>query len=298
MSLTEIIIAAAIALLLILTAPTILERIRAITLKLRSKHSKRKIKEQISLLVPFRADDEIRAINWELLKNYWEIELPEAELIVETDRNTPFCKTAAVNRAFRKSRGDIVVILDADCLIDPEVIRQTARNIRQARREGYPLWYIPYRQFYRLVDEATEGVRLLLAADEWVEDTNIIFRDYLGNPPKQDMWEHEKTQSSAHWFGALIQIMPREAFEAAGGMDENFIGWGGEDVSFMHAVDTMYGKHRTYNSPVYHLWHPTINSSWGMRLWKGQKTNNGKLAAAYDSARGDRARMKKLIGNI
>jgi predicted glycosyltransferase involved in capsule biosynthesis len=66
----------------------------------------------------------------------------------------------------------------------------------------------------------------------------------------------------AHHYGALILIMPRAAFEAAGGMDERFRGWGAEDVSFVHAVDTLYGRHRTLDASAHHLFHQTLGQGW------------------------------------
>ena len=105
--------------------------------------------EKITLLVPFRADNPYRAKVWQWLIRYWEHELPEAELIVCTDDRRPFCKTTALNRGFEKAKGDIIVLLDADCYIRGQVIRDCAGKIRSSRRRDIPLWYVPYRRFYR-----------------------------------------------------------------------------------------------------------------------------------------------------
>ena len=102
----------------------------------------------------------------------------------------------------------------------------------------------------------------------------------------------------AHWFGALIQVMPREAFEVVGGMDERFDGgWGGEDVSFLHALDTLYGKHKTMPNGVIHLWHPSIGSSIRDRQWAGQGGSdaNSVICQRYGSAAGDVAKMRELV---
>ena len=120
----------------------------------------------------------------------------------------------------------------------------------------------------------------------------------FGDPPEDWQFHPYHNTSSGHWWGALIQIMPREAFELVGGMDERFRGWGGEDVSFMRALDTLYGKHRTFNGPVYHLWHPTIPGLWkGTRQWEGQDgpEMNDWLAYRYDQAVGDPERMRKVL---
>jgi len=245
-------------------------------------------KELISLIVPFRADYPERARNWAWLRSYYEHALPEAEIIVGSNTEVPFRKTAAVNDAFSRAKGDVIVVLDADCYISADVIRSCAAQIRVARSERRKLWFIPYRRFYRLTEAASEQ---LLASD--TEDP-VVF----GDPPKP--WEFTVPQgvSFGHWYGALIQIMPREAFVAAGGMDKRFQGWGGEDVSFMHAVDTLYGRHKTFNGPVYHIHHPTIKGAWAQtRQWVGQAQPemNDWLSDRYIRAVGDRARMNELV---
>lgn len=249
---------------------------------------RRRHAERISLLIPFRTDHAERERNWSWLKEYWENELPEAEVIIGTDENTPFCKTHAVNDAFRKATGDVIVILDADCYISAESIREAARHIRHARRHGKKLWFIPYRRFYRLTESAS--LRLL---DSDPADP-VTFND---PPPKHDLDTHGGV-SFGHWYGALIQVMPREAFIEAGGMDERFRGWGGEDISFMHAVDTLYGRHKTINGAVYHVHHPTIKGKWlATRQWEGQDgpEMNDWLSTMYESVMGDKAGMRQLV---
>lgn len=243
--------------------------------------------EGISLLVPFRTDHAERERNWRWLKKYWEHELPLAELIEGTNEDTPFCKTSAVNRAFEKSHGDVIVILDADCYISGEVILEAARRIREARLRNRPLWFIPYRRFYRL----TELSSLILL--DTPPDNPLRFRD----PPPPGSVETPASKSYGHWYGALIQAMPREAFILVGGMDERFRGWGGEDISMMYKVDTLYGRHKTLNVPTFHIHHPTIPGHWKQsRQWEGQAKPemNDWLSWHYQQANGDSVKMRQL----
>ena len=246
--------------------------------------------EKISLLVPFRTDHAERERNWRWLARYWRAELPGAEIVVGSDHGIPFCKTHAVNEAFRRSTGDVVVILDADCYMSGETIQECARQIRDARLRGHHLWFIPYRRFYRLTELSS---RLLLDTDP---ASPLRFGD--PPPPGADDPPSPGAQSVGHRYGALIQVMPREAFIRAGGMDERFRGWGGEDSSFMHAVDTLYGRHKTVNGPVYHVHHPTIRGKWAAtRQWEGQDRPemNDPISSKYEAALGDQAKMRRLI---
>ena len=53
--------------------------------------------------------------------------------------------------------------------------------------------------------------------------------------------------------GASLAIT-KKAFSAIGGMDEDFVGWGGEDVDFWNRAQTLRVHNATY-LPFLHLWH-------------------------------------------
>lgn len=251
----------------------------------------------LSLLVPFRANPgdpgyRERVRNFEWVKAYWEEQLPLAEFIHGHDESVPYSKTRAVNDAWHRATGDVFVILDADAYLHPEVIEHAAHEIRVARREGRNLWYVPYRRFYRLDHEISEMITH--------SDPGNPLR--LPDPPPRRYVESVQTYSGqsdfrAHWYGALIQVMPREAFELAGGMDERFAGWGSEDVAFMRAVDTLYGPHKSLNRNVCHLYHPRMGKDVTDRKWAGQASANSNwpLSKQYLEARGDPAKMRKLV---
>ena len=73
-------------------------------------------------------------------------------------------------------------------------------------------------------------------------------------------------RSYGHRYGAMITILPREALDTLGCFDERFKGWGGEDIAFLRALDTLFGKHKTIDDDVMHLWHPVIGLTWHVRF--------------------------------
>ena len=250
----------------------------------------------ISLLVPFHSssDNDQRVVNWRWLREYWEAHLPGAELVIGDDTDVPFSKAVAMNRAAAQAKGDIFVLLDADCYVSPEVIVNCAGEIREARNEGHRLWFVPYRMFYRLTKESSN--RVLISSPK-----NPL---QFSTPPHETEVLDTASSQIGHWYGAMLQIMPREAFETVGGMDPRFRGWGGEDHAFMRAVDTLYWKHKATNNQVLHIWHPMISPegvqewvSWRDRMWVGQTSSgdNDALSGRYYGAHRDVARMRKLV---
>jgi hypothetical protein len=244
---------------------------------------------QISFLVPFRPDDSSphRTRVWRWLREYWSWELPDAEIVIGRSSGKAFSKTEAVNDAAKRARGRTFVILDSDTYIRGSIIRHCANEIDEAIRKGHRLWFIPYRHLYRLNEETTERVL----------NSNPRHPLRFTSPPDDDEVLSTQGSSHGHRFGAMIQIMPREAFEHVGCMDPRFKGWGGEDIAFVRAVDTLYGKHKTTENDVVHLWHASVDVTPTIRMWQGQKSpgHNNNLAARYNQATGDRARMRRLV---
>lgn len=248
----------------------------------------------LSLLVPYRDDLEAgRSDNWAWLRQYWEHALPEAEIITGDAPGEPFSKTCAVNAAFKQSGGDVLVMIDADCYIAADVVLKCAAEIRKGRERvpREPVWFIPYRHFYRLTCDAS----LILIASDPADPFPF------SSPPDSVDVGPRSGNDFGHWFGALIQIFPREAFELVHGMDARFRGWGGEDVAFVLTLDTLFGVHRLCSNQVLTLWH-SVQSKPGtnpnlLRLWDGQEDprHNWTVAGRYRKALRDPEEMRSII---
>jgi hypothetical protein len=242
----------------------------------------------ISLLIPFRDDDGTRTPAYEWLLKYWAAHLPEAQIVTGTSVSTPFSKTQAFNDARSRATGDIIALIDADCYLDSQVLVQCAKNIRRDRMLGKRLWYIPYRHFYRLNERTTAHILASNPASPVIIPSPPSAAD-IDNTPEQ--------ASHGHWWGAMVQVMPVQAFDLVGGTDPRFTGWGGEDVAFMRALDTLWCKHRTTPNQVLHLWHHAIQAEHKLKVWHGQDSghSNDALAWRYYAAFGDPRRMRRLV---
>lgn len=247
-------------------------------------------KHKISLLIPFSMEDRhsIRTVAFRWLLEYWKYELPDAEVIVGHSRGKIFCKGEALNNAARKANGDVLVIIDADTYIEGSVITQCADRILEELDNH--LWFVPYRHLYRLNKDIT----------------NLIVHSNPANPlriptppPPEYLDDNGNKSSYGHRYGAMIMIIPRQALEVLGCFDERFKGWGGEDIAFLRALDTLYGKHKTTDNDVLHLWHPFLGKDYMTRRWEGQRKGfgqaNQKLAQRYHKATGNPAQMRALV---
>ncbi len=257
--------------------PPIYDRVRPIR---RGHHP------QISLLVPFRNDMEERVRIWHWLRKYWKHHLPHAEIIQGHYTGYPFSKAAAVNHAAKHARGRIFVIVDADTYLDSDIVQYCADQIDNAVGAGDRKWFIPYRSLYRLRRRRTE--KLIKSDPEF---------DYqIPHPPPPGWVEPGNSSDYGHPYGALIQIVPREAFKLVHGFDPRFCGWGSEDSSFLRAVDTLYCQHENTQNDVIHLWHVRPGVDWKSRRWVGQSIQqNSRLAQRYANATGEPSFMRGLV---
>lgn len=243
-------------------------------------------KPKISLLIPFSSKDPIRKKHFKWLLKYWKHELPDAEIIIGHSKSEIFCKGEALNDAVRKSTGKVLVVLDADAYISGKVIERCANRIFEDINNH--LWYVPYRRLYRLNKYITEKII----------NSNPRHPYRLPLPINPDYIENKgHSEKYGNRYGAMLIILPREAYNTIGRFDERFKGWGGEDIALLRTLDTLYGKHKTVNTDIFHLWHPMLGDTLVSRRWEGQDKGsiNAKLTRKYYNATRNPSEMKKLI---
>lgn len=181
----------------------------------------------VSILLPWRTDHGHRERLWTYLRPLWEA-LP-VELCVADDGGedgAPFSYAAGANRAAATATGDVLITWGADQL--PSLLAATAAA-EEARRHG---WSMVYRRTGYYSPFHTEAI--------------------LGgaNP---DHLPLEQTES--HCTGLIA--VHRDVWDAIGGMDERFHGWGYEDAALRDRLARGHGPQRPAPSAMLRcLWHP------------------------------------------
>ena len=228
-------------------------------------------KPEISILIPFRdTGDRIDQLNW--LQERWSKLFPEAEVIIESDDGQdPFSKTIAVNRAFKKASSDIIAIVDADVWLDPKILKDSAEAIRS----GKSVWVRPCETVYRLDKDFTMNL--------------ISFSPDTAFP----LVKEENCERITGTVG-LVCVFSREQFEAVGGMDERFRGWGWEDTVWNITLDGIFGKADLWPHIVYHLWHPRGRDEKGNAIWPGQTKRNVEIGRVYSQNKNNKKVLLKL----
>lgn len=235
---------------------------------------------KVSFLIPFRDVDGTRTPAKEWILARWRHFYPDAEFVIEPDDGQdPFCKSMAVNRAAAKATGDVLVILDADTWVSTEAMQEGFNLLRG----GVCAWFIPARRSLRLTESFS---RWLLSMDPTGDLPRIV--------------NNRQVVEQAGGVVGFCHIVPRAAFEAVGGMDERFRGWGGEDSCFVRSLDVVVGRHRVASRyPLISLWHARPRAFRG-RVWEGQTEAHGalrrELGRRYMSVGYSRERMLALLG--
>lgn len=212
---------------------------------------------RFAVAIPYRPNGQSeRQRNFEYVYDYFA---SRSYPVLDTDSgHERFNRSASRNAAVRALRGwDAVAICDAD-FVPPLDALEAA--LEAASRDG---------GLHQPFDNA-----LYLTADETDR--------YLAGGELPARWGGDLT-------GGCFVISPEAWFEA-GGMDERFEGWGGEDDAFRIAAETLLGPRRHHEGTMPHLWHPS-SAAFGSAAHRG----NLALLRRYTQAANDREAMRALI---
>lgn len=186
---------------------------------------------RVVVLVPYRAGGGHRDRLWRHLRdNYWA--LTTYPLFVGgDDADGPFNRSAAINAAAAAAGDwDAAVIADSDTWVPQD---RLAEAVRVALDTG------------RLVSALT-GVAELDAR---------FTADILSGSMTMPGVGLERVRSGELDTQSSMLVVPRPLWDAIGGFDERFCGWGGEDNAFWRAATILGGAPHRIPGYAYHLWH-------------------------------------------
>jgi hypothetical protein len=179
------------------------------------------------ILVPRRADGGRRDALWEFTWKHWEV--LGWPIVDGHHEEGPFNASAARNAAARLAgEWDVAVFVDADTImLDHEPVR---RAVKLAAQSGQ--FVRPYQRYW-MTDE--NGAGSLMTTRQRPASGVRLLRG-----------------TDAH---GGVNVVPRRLWDALGGYDERFRGWGSEDAAFELAARVL-GGFQQLPGEVFHLWHP------------------------------------------
>jgi hypothetical protein len=226
----------------------------------------------VDLIIPFSFDDDERDAARLFVCAHYALRHPGLNVVFGVDPlnvrgdYAEWSKGRAVANGVSRSRNPILVVADADVIVPPEGLGYSIIAVMHGAA-----WSMPHGTVYRLSRRGTSAV---YAAGELPAVPNIKYA--------------ERTHPGPHGGGMVV--LTRAAYEATG-IDPRFIGFGGDDISFARALDTLVGKCERFDFPMTHLFHERTPRRHGNR---GSDANEA-LAARYMIADGDPWAMQTII---
>lgn len=210
-----------------------------------------------SYLMTFRDSDGARSallravVDWLLAVPEFEVIVVEQDTVSRLDarplpasvktlfayNNGPFNKAWGLNVAARQASHDLLVIGDADMVMPGDALQRSVSACAERFDAVNP--------YAHLCDLSEIETRKYLAGE--LELADIEAAERVDRTPAGEFL----------CFCGGICVFRRDVYFALGGMDENFLGWGGEDDAMSINLQR-YTKRLAVQqgSTAYHLWHP------------------------------------------
>jgi len=139
----------------------------------------------------------------------------------------PYCRSWAFNIGAKHARGELLILHDNDLLVPVDYAAASMAKVRS----GYEVVNLKRFLFYlsQVHSEALFSGRM----------------DLLSRPP-------EAITQNLEGGGSVA--ITRDGYARIGGMDERFVGWGGEDNEFWERAQSL-AVWPYASMPLWHLWH-------------------------------------------
>jgi hypothetical protein len=208
--------------------------------------------EGVAILVPWAPDRAERDAAWSWIGRRYDALLPEWDLRLGVSDPAMWRKGEAIRDALHGCTAAVLVIADADCLVEPAVLRRAVELVETGRAH----WVVPHTRVIRMGAEQTAA---LLAGDPAGEvllpEGKLAREPYLG------------------FAGGGMLVVGRAEFEATGGIPRGFLGWGAEDECLGVILDTLLGPHVRLDADLLHCWHKPAAGRYGATRSPGYRQN-------------------------
>lgn len=225
----------------------------------------------LSIVIPFRSDGGIRDKQLAYQLKRFELVMPSVEIIVVEDKFdgkewVEFNKAKLLNKGVKKSTKNNILILDVDVLLPKENI-VNALNVIKHHGLIFPFNKVLFIQN---------------------QESKDVMRRVV-DVPKVDMrFAHEKEKNNYDTWG--VYMISKEDYVKIGGHEERYVGWGGEDGSFISTAMCLIDKpYLRMEGKAYHLYHDKPKET---RTIVGDKR---ALYTRYLQARYNREEMLEII---
>lgn len=216
-----------------------------------------------AVVIPWRPGTPERNANHSVVRAHVTALLPDAVHLDVDSGRTPFSRAGSRNEGVRVAQhagADVVVICDADTLVEPEPLHAAIA----AAADG--MLHLPYTWYRGLTQAGTA--------------------DHIAGRPAAEC----PAELEHQWATGGVLVMTPAAWWQAGGMDERFQGYGFEDAAFRIAADALLGPTAKHDGTITHLWHPSE-----VGHGSPQHIANGQLCQRYVDATGNPDAVRALI---
>jgi hypothetical protein len=223
---------------------------------------------RVAVLVPRRADHGRRDTLWAFVADWWAKNHRDFAVHEGHHEDGPFNRSAAINAAAAAAGDfDVAIVADADS-------------------------FCGQQQITAAIDLAATTGRMTLAYDRF----NYLSREMSDRVMAgfNGMWEVGVEWSLPGTCSSMV-VTPRALWDAIGGFDEGFVGWGMEDVGASLAMQAIGGGLERIPGPVWHLHHtPSTENSHTSPQWQA----NVKRMRRYEACDYDAKKMRALLKRL
>lgn len=187
----------------------------------------------VAIIVPRDArPSHERDRNWKRVRQHYEQYHPDWTIIEGVCPSVVWVKGAAIADALRHCTAEILVIADADVMVDPDALEDAVTRVRAGAA-----WAMPHLRVWRANETLT---------------ATLCREDFFRVPYERDLDRNVYDGAP----GGGIVVVPHVMYDAIGGIPFAFRGWGSEDKCLATLCDRLIGPCSRGTADLVHLWHP------------------------------------------